>query len=261
MWTRSRKVLGFVFVLLLATSALAQSEAGTWQRVYTGEDSVIDFNTSSLQFDEKQVLRMKIRTVLKSLETLRDDPQIKVKTRVETIEFNLLQKVYRLTEVVMFDSSGKTVRTFPVNSTEWKPIKAGGMMDRLYFGARSYLPFGSWKVVSYRLVEATNLKPEELRDFERLIGVPVTFEATYAKVDEELCRIPSYKSVRFSLPELSRQLGSDVKVPEIKSDSVEILNISCEGAGWAPRTSLLVKLSESSMLMLWKGVFLTLKRD
>lgn len=261
MWIRSKPLKLLLLSLMFASAARAQSELATWQRVYTGEDAVIDFNTSALQFAEKQVLRIKIRTVLKSPETLRDEPQIKVKTRVETIEFNLLQKVYRLTDVVMFDSSGKIVRTFTVNATDWKAVSTGGMMDRLYYGARAYLPFGSWKVISYRLVEEPNMKPEDVHELERLIGAQVLFEASYAKVNEDLCRGASYKSTRLSIPELSRQLGADVKVPELKSDQVEILSIKCDGSGWAPPESLLVKTSEKSMLMLWKGAFLTLKRD
>jgi hypothetical protein len=252
----------FLFVpLILARTAVSQTEAGVWQRVYTGEDAVIDFNTSTLQFAEKQVLRIKIRTVLKSPETLRDEPQIKVKTRVETIEFNIVQKVYRLTDVVMFDSSAKVVRTYAVNATDWKRVTSGGMMDRLYYEARGYLPFGSWKVISYRLVEEPNIKPEEVRDLERLIGAQVLFETTYAKVNEDLCRGASYKSTSLSIPELSRQLGAEAKIPEVKSDQVEILSIRCDGSGWVPPESVLVKTSDKSMLMLWKGAFLTLKRD
>lgn len=269
MWISSKSIVNLLtfkfalglLLLFFANVSLGQTEAGTWQRVYTGEDAVIDFNTSTLQFAEQQVLRIKIRTVLKSPETLRDEPQIKVKTRVETIEFNLVQKVYRLTDVVMFDGSGKAVRTYAVNSTEWKPVSVGGMMDRLYYQARNYLPFGNWKVVSYRLVEEPNIKPEEVKELERLIGAQVLLESSYAKVNEDLCRGASYKSTRLSIPALSRQLGAEVKVPEVKSDEIEILNIRCDGSGWTPPESVLVKTSEKSMLMLWKGAFLTLKRD
>ena len=269
MWIRSKTGVNllsfkFVFVLLslvFANAAQAQTEAGMWQRVYTGEDAAIDFNTSTLEFAEKQILRIKIRTVLKSPETLRDEPQTKVKTRVETIEFNIVRKVYRLTDVVMFDSAGKVVREYAVNAADWKPVNMGGMMDRLYYQARGYLPFGTWKVISYRLVEEPNIKPEEVRDLERLIGAQVLFEASYAKVNEDLCRGASYKSTRLSITELSRQLGADVKVPEVKSDQIEMLNIRCDGSGWAPPESLLVKTSDKSMLMLWKGAFLTLKRN
>jgi hypothetical protein len=36
--------------------------------------------------------------------------------------------------------------------------------------------------------------------------------------------------------------------------------IKCERGGWQPPYSLLVKVRDGEMLMLWKGVFLVLKR-
>jgi hypothetical protein len=47
---------------------------------------------------------------------------------------------------------------------------------------------------------------------------------------------------------------------DIDSDYVETTALKCEGRGWAPPQSLLLKVKEDEMLMLWSGVFLVLKR-
>jgi hypothetical protein len=40
-----------------------------------------------------------------------------------------------------------------------------------------------------------------------------------------------------------------------------MVTINCKDGGWQPPMSLLVKLRDGEMLMLWDGVFLVLKRE
>ena len=76
---------------------------------------------------------------------------------------------------------------------------------------------------------------------------------------ERVCSSLAYEDKRASREELDR-LGVKLEALGIAGDYVETTNLKCEGGGWAPRQSLLLKMKEDEMLMLWSGVFLVLKR-
>ena len=59
-----------LLALLLCGPSLAQQTKDKWQRVYTGAESVIEINTSSLEFEPDYILRVEFRTVLSHDETL-----------------------------------------------------------------------------------------------------------------------------------------------------------------------------------------------
>ena len=120
-----------------------------------------------------------------------------------------------------------------------------------------YVIGGKWKL---RIIVALTDGNKRFNELQRLIGASVWLEGERAQVDQTVCQIPLYKSDHFSVGELARKLGSDIKLPELQSDQVDLIYVKCEGGGWRPAQSMLVKLPEGRMLMLWKGVFLTLKR-
>ena len=245
-------------VLSLGVQAAAQ-QSSSWKRVYTGDGYVIDLNVTSLEFGSDQILRAQIRTVLEKEEPIKDIPGGKSKSRVEQIEYKLRNGNYRITEVVLLDSAGKPLQTQNPNAAVWKPLKSGGMMERILLATRPALPFGKWKVAASRLAEdVKDKRPSE--ELSKFIGASVSLEAQLAKVDQSVCGNPAYKSEHFTVTELSRRLGADIKLPEVQSDSVDLIYVKCENNGWEPPQSMLVKLPEGRMLMLWKGVFLTLKR-
>lgn len=248
-----------VLVTFLVVNTGVAHSPELWKRVHTGEDSVIDLNTSRIEFDVGYILRIEIRTILNTSEELRDKSRTKYLTRLETVEYNLRQPKYRIIHVVLLDSSGRTVQTFDMKSAEWRPLKPGGMMERLIYGVQPSLPFGRWNIVSSRLVEGTSTRDQTPPELERLIGGSIWLEADRAIVNESSCGSPAYKSERVSLSELSRRLGVDVKLSQ-QSD-IEMIIVNCESDGWAPPRSLLIKLPEGEMLMLWNGVFLTIKRS
>lgn len=247
--------------LLLGFPVLAQHEPNTWHRVYTGEESVIELNTVSVKFDDSRVLRMNLRTVLEKEESLRERPGAKYKTRLETVEFKLDRKEYRLIQVDYLDSAGKTINSYKSLSAEWKPVRPAGMMDRLFYASQTFLPFGKWKVVSYSFAEGGTGTTENAAELNRLIGTPVLLEAARARIDESVCTSAAYKSSHLSIKELSRRMGMDIKLSGLHADEVEIISIKCESGTWEPPQSLLIELREGGILMLWKGVFLTLKKE
>jgi hypothetical protein len=121
----------------------AQREKEKWQRVYTGEDSIIEINVSKVTFveyeDSRRVTfgynigRVGFRTSFAKPEALKENPGVKYKRRLETIEFNCAANRYRLYEATLLDEKGKVVKTFGWDpSTEWREIKHGGMMEKLF---------------------------------------------------------------------------------------------------------------------------------
>jgi hypothetical protein len=120
----------------------AQGEKEKWQRVYTGEDSIIEINVSKVTFVEYNVSRtvtfstsigrVGFRTTLSKSEALKETPAVKYKSRLETIEFNCVANRYRLHEATLLDEKGKIVKAFGWDpSAEWREIKHGGMMEKL----------------------------------------------------------------------------------------------------------------------------------
>jgi hypothetical protein len=241
----------------LAISIRAQGEKDRWQRVYTGEESVIDVNVSSLTFEVSHILRVKFRTILSKPESLKEKPGTKYKSRLETIEFKLTEKRYRFYDIGLLDSAGKTVQSYEANTSEdWKVLKDGGMMQRLFDAARQLPPFGDWKVVDYRFGDGT---PIDAQEFRRLLGTRVRLNSDRAQVGMKVCSLPAYQSKPVTNKEFFQELGISLESIGIKANYADTIVVKCEANDWAPPQSLLVKLPEGGILMLWDGVFLVLK--
>jgi hypothetical protein len=137
------KVLPCALLLLSSVLSAAQDKKGMWQRVYTGEDSIIEIDTSKVTFVEystaKKVTftygtgRARFRTIYSRPEVLKETG-VKFKSRLETLEFNCAPNTarYRLYEATLLDEKGKVIRTFGWDpAAEWKEAKHGGMMEKL----------------------------------------------------------------------------------------------------------------------------------
>lgn len=254
----TRTVL-FLFLLFGPGLLSAQQTKDKWQRVYTGAESVIEINTSSLKFEPDYVVRVQFRTVLSHAETLPGSTNTKYKSRLETIDFKLNDGRYRIFETSLLDSSGKELQWYSTNQMrEWRVLKAGGVTEKLFIAARSMAPFGVWKVVAYRLA-AGSPKGSEPKELEKLIGVRVNLQTHRAEVGDDVCSSPAFEDKRASNEDLFREFTAVLKSLGL-SESAEMITISCKTSGWQPPQSLLVKVSEGEMLMLWEGVFLVLKR-
>ncbi|MGH9966374.1 MAG: hypothetical protein ACREBG_00865 [Pyrinomonadaceae bacterium] len=243
----------------LSISIRAQRERDKWQRVYTGEESVIDVNVSGPTFDAGHVLRVKFRTTLSKPESLKEKPGTKYKSRLETIEFKLTDKRYRIHDISFLDSAGKTAQSYEANASEdWKVLKVGGMMQRLFDAARQLTPFGDWKVVDYRFGDGT---PSDAKEFRRLLGTRVRLNSERAEVGMKRCSSPAYQSKSVTDKEFFRELGISMESIGIQENYADTIVVKCEANGWAPPQSLLVKLPAGRILMLWEGVFLVLKKE
>ncbi len=237
----------------------AQGEKDRWQRVYTGEESVIDMNVSSPTFDAGHVLRVRFRTTLSKPESLKEKPGTKYKSRLETIGFKLAEERYRFYDISLLDPTGRIVQTYEAKEyDDWKVLKDGGMTRRLFDAARQLPPFGDWEVVDYRFGDGT---PTDAQQFRKLLGTRVKLHSDRAEVGTKVCALPAYQSKRVTDKEFFRQLGLSMESIGVKGNHAETIVVKCEADGWAPPQSLLVKLPEGRTLMLWEGVFLVLKQQ
>lgn len=252
----TRTVL-LVFLLSAPGLLSAPQTKEKWQRVYTGAESVIEINKSSLKFEPDYILRVQFRTVLSHAETLPGTSETKYKSRLETIDFRLNDGRYRIFETSLLDSNGKELQWYTTNQMrEWRVLKAGGVTEKLFIAARSIPPFGVWKVVAYRLAAGSPKGSEEL---EKLIGVRVNLQTHRAEVGEDVCSSPAFEDRRASNEDLFREFTAVLKSLGV-SESAELITMSCKTSGGQLPQSLLVKVREGEMLMLWEGVFLVLKR-
>lgn len=126
-------------ILVLCTSTVVIGrEKDKWRRVYTYEDSVIEMNEASAILVNNDIGRVTFRTVYSKPQDMKEKPDVKYKTRLETIEYKCAEKRFRTFLVTLLDSKDKPVETYEMDrNEEWKTAKPGGIMEKLMgFGCR-----------------------------------------------------------------------------------------------------------------------------
>jgi hypothetical protein len=122
-----------VCALWVLPAFIVAQEKDSWRRIYTYDDSVIEMNTARVTFGAGNIGRVRFRTVWSKPAALTEKPGVKYKSRLETIEFKCVENRYRIYETTLLDPKGKTIESSEVDvSEEWKPVKPGGMMRRLF---------------------------------------------------------------------------------------------------------------------------------
>ena len=239
----------------------AQQTKDKWQRVYTGDESVIEINVSSLRFQPDYILRVQFRTVMSHPETVAGSSGAKYKTRLETIDFKLDESRYSVFETSLLDSGGKELQSYATSEMrDWRAFKAGGITERLFYAACSLPPFGAWKVVAYRSPneDLSKSRPKEL---ERLIGIRVQLQSNRAVVGTGVCVLPAYEDKDSLSEDVYGELRNALTSIGMQAGAVDLIGIVCNRGAWRPPQSLFVRVRDGEMLMLWEGVFLVLKRD
>ena len=138
------RILPCAVLLLAAALIAAQEEKEKWQRVYTGEDSIIEMELAKVTFGSASIGRVRFRTTFSKPQTLNEKPVVKYKKRLETIEFRCeMDSVrlghypanttrYRLFEATLLDAKGKVVKPLDWDPSEgWREVKFGSMMEKL----------------------------------------------------------------------------------------------------------------------------------
>ena len=122
-----------ICIFLMVPIPILAQEKERWQRVYTGEDAVIDMKVSQVTFEIGSSGRVRFRTILSQPEILKETPLVKYKRRLETIEFRCGERTYRVYEATLLDAKGQPIQSYEAKlSQDWKVFKAGGMMERLF---------------------------------------------------------------------------------------------------------------------------------
>ena len=252
----SRTIL-WIVILAYADFCLHAQTKEKWQRVYTGEYSVIELNISTASLEADRLLLAQFRTTLTKPETIADKQSAKYKSRIETISFKLDRNLYRVTEIEWFDPAGAKLTSYTNPAEDWRIVKSGSVMERMFSAALKIPPFGEWKVAGYKFADG---KAYEERELTRLVGTSVRLQSSIAQVGSKICSSLAYVDKRVSRQDLDRQLGVTVESLGILAEYVEVTNLKCEGGGWTPPQSMLLKVKEGEMLMLWNGVFLVLNK-
>ena len=247
-----------VVALLLFWSLPAQAQDDKWQRVFTGEEFIVDVNPTTLTYEPGRILRLQFRTRFSKSEIL--NTGARYKTRLETIEFRS-DKRYRYYETRLLDSGGKTVATYDSGvALEWKTFKAGGITNRLFDTATSLDPFGRWSVAGYRYADEKAHGVSEPGELAGLHGTEVTFEFYGATVGEKRCSSPSYESHALTDKDFYLNLGISLEAVGVVETQGNGIVLKCGSPDWTPPQSLILPLPSGHVLMLWKGVFLELKK-
>jgi hypothetical protein len=256
-----RTTSSIITILLLScVAASTQTQRETWRRVFTGDEFIVDINPTSLTF-EAHIFRAQFRTVFSTPEAISRNSTTKYKTRIETIEFTT-DKHYRYYETSLLDSEGKTVQAYPRNSSrDWKVFKGGGVTERLYFAARTLSPLGFWNVVAYRYADGSPSGSSEPPDLARLIGTLVTLEVDAADIGMQRCSSPSYESHPLTDKAFFLKQGISLDSLGVNATEAAAIVLECRTPQWTPPRSLILPLASGNMLVLWKGVFLELKKQ
>ena len=251
-----RFILGIVIVFSACFCLQAQTTEH-WQRVYTDEFSVIEINVPSLTLEADHVMRVDFRTTLTEAEKMAGPQSAKYKSRIETIRFKLDQGRYQISEMIWFDDAGAKLDSY-TPTAEWREFKHGGVTERLFSSARALPPFGSWKIVGYKFADGSTADEPTVT---RLVGTRVRIESRSAQVGSSFCSSLAYEDKRVPREALRQQLDLNLDLLGIVGDQVETTNLKCEGSGWRPAQSMILKVQADEMLMLWRGVFLVLKLE
>ena len=241
--------------------ASAQQSKHQWQRVYTGEDSIIEINSFAVTFQPDRILRAEFRTVFSKPATIgHGEAAVKYKTSLETIDFRMIDQRYRFFEIALLDTDGKVIQKKAADaSVYWKVLKPGGINERLFHAACMLTPLGMWQVVDFRFADRNPKSIAVFDELDRLIGMRVHLHFDFAEVGSSVCSSPLYEE-KDRTEEVAGELEVDWKAIGIKPELARAIKVRCEGSGWAQQQSLLVKDDREEMLMLWEGVFLVLKR-
>jgi hypothetical protein len=251
--------LTVVLLLLSCLPTSTQAQHETWQRVFTGDEFTVDVNPTSLTF-EPHIFRAQFRTVFSKPETVSTNSPTKYKIRLETVEFKT-DKHYRYYETSLLDSAGKLVQSYAANSSQdWKVFKDGGMTARLFNAARALPPLGRWTVIGYRYADSKPDEATEPRELAKLNGTSVKLDLDATAVGTERCSSPGYQSHSLTDKDFFLKQGILLDSLGVNVTQAAAIVLECGTREWTPPRSLILPLPSGNMLMLWKGVFLELKK-
>ena len=119
-----------LMTLALACSPAAAQSKSRWLRVYTYEDAVVEMEEVAFTFGAFG--RVRFRTVFDEPQPVRAKPGVKYKTILEDMEFDCVERVYRVTETALLDRKGEVIQSYKADAgAPWKRVQSA-MMQRLF---------------------------------------------------------------------------------------------------------------------------------
>lgn len=121
----------FVIVLSLYSSASNAQALPEWYRVYTFDESTIEMNRSLVTSISKDVNRVRFRWTFYEPQPLSGAPETRYQSQLEVMEFNCSLKTYRPYHLTFYDSAGNILR---INDSpgEWRRVPFGTMTEKLF---------------------------------------------------------------------------------------------------------------------------------
>lgn len=259
-----RIVTRLLFVSLLQAvfvfSAFSQAETESWLRVFTDEGSVVEVNRFGLVLEPNNVIRAQFRTVFSKPDSIPGKPDLKYKTRIDSIHFNVATQRYRVSESNFLDKSDKSIFTVaPSKAADWKPI-SGRTANRLFSASTQLQPFGYWKVASYQYASGEGPftdDPKELRD---LIGSSIVLKLNHLFIGSSNCTRATFEWESVTDSILRSRVGMSLKDLGFNSDNVNVIKIGCRSNDNYPPTVLVILQSPTKGKLLWDGVFFDIER-
>jgi hypothetical protein len=258
----SRRRLEFAILVFVvsAGAGIAQSNDDRWLRVFTDEDSTVDVDRLSLVLGHDQVITARFRTALANPELVPGESNTGYRIRLDTIQFSIEDRKYRISESILLDASQKVVLSrLSSSSAAWKPIW-GRTARRLFNAARQLQPFGTWSVVSYLYASGDSASEHDPPEIRSLVGSQIEFALDRVVMGKEACPAPAFDTDSITGEEFFRRVGGSLKSLGLLSEKADVILLTCRAKINFPAKTIILRLTGSKALMLWDGVFLELER-
>jgi hypothetical protein len=256
------RLSAFITVLLMAlfvSKGIAQNDGDQWLRVVTGEQLVIDVDRMSLVLEPNRTVRATFKTILSNPEPV-SGRSVKLKTRVDTLQFNLKDSQYRVAETILSDSSGVTIYHVTNDDQNWRAL-GSSTGRRLSSAVRQLRPFGFWSVLSYRYATGEPPTLDDPTELTSLIGKRISLSWDNVQIGKYSCRSPRFESQTITNDEFLRRTGSPLTSLGISVNKVEAISFICEAQVVLTPQTLILRLPDGKALMSWEGVFFEIERD
>lgn len=249
-----------VFLVISIIATPAQANSSLWLRVFTSEYSIIEVNSFSLVLEQDQIITAQFKTVFSRPEPVPGKPGLKYQTRIDSIQFNINDSHYRISESKFLDAAGNVALSFsPENTAEWRSL-SGRTANLLFRAAGQLRPFGSWKVQSYRYASGEPASDQDPRELRSLVGSDVLLNLDMVVVGKETCKTPIFNAKTITDEEFSNRIGSSFRSLGLPWDKLDIIHLVCNAGREFPPQTLILRPPDGSILMLWDGVLLHMER-
>jgi hypothetical protein len=232
---RSIQLLILIFAINLclavafAPTAFCQDDEGRWLRVLTNEDSIIDVDRFSLELERAQVIRADFRTTFSKSIPPVGTPGNSHAARLDSIQFRVSDRRYRVRESKFFDASGHVVSSSSTPGTDVWNLAFGRTGSALFSAATQLRPFGSWKVVSYRYASGGGPSVDEPPELKALLGSGMYLAFDKVQMAGLTCRSPVLEPTVMKDEEFSTQVGTSLRSIGM-ADKADVIYLHCKAS-------------------------------